>query len=402
MEKEFSAIDLFSGAGGVSEALKDFFQIKCAIEYDPVIAKTYELNHGKDHLLVEDITLITNERLLNLVKLDKSLDLLVGTPPCQGFSKHSRKSSNNNFDDRNKLILEVIRVAEAVSPKFIFFENVENILKYSIFHLFLKRLANLDRYGYKKNQNKPSYHICFNVVNASDYGVPQKRKRLVLLAKKIENFPNINAVIKHPRGSLPFVTSPLELWPDKQPALSIGEYWDQFSLAHLNAGETDPNDPLHKCRSLSPLNLRRIESTKKNGGSRSEWPQDLKLDCHKKENISFGDVYGRMNRNEYAPTITCGCITYSKGRFGHPTENRAISLREAALLQTFPYNYKFTGQIDGSEYKGSIDQIAKQIGNAVPVNLAKAFVKIIYNELTQEKIICSEKPDNIIKMYNLP
>ncbi|WP_082420302.1 DNA cytosine methyltransferase [Paenibacillus sp. A3] len=385
MDKKFTAIDLFSGAGGVSEALKNLFEIKCAVEYDPIIAKTYELNHGNKHLIVEDIRNITKDLWLEKVALPKeSLDLLIGTPPCQGFSKHSRKKSNNNFDGRNTLILEVLRVADIYFPKFIFFENVDNIVNYSIFHLFLKRLSNVDRFGFKKNLNRPSYHIRYEVVDASDYGVPQRRKRMILIAKRIDSFPNTEAVIKHPRNGTPYVSNPLNLWPLKIKAESLGKYLKSFNLAPLSAGEADPTDPLHKCRNLSEINLKRIRNTKPNGGSRSDWPKELILDCHKQKNISFGDVYGRMNNLDYAPTITCGCLAYSKGRFGHPTEDRAISIREAALIQTFPKNYKFTGNLLGSVNEGSSENIATQIGNAVPVQLAKAFLKAIHTELRRE------------------
>jgi DNA (cytosine-5)-methyltransferase 1 len=380
------AIDIFCGAGGVSQALKSYFDIITAVEYDPIIAKTYELNHGSEHLIVEDIRKITKEDWLEKANLkEKQLDLLVSTPPCQGFSRHSRKKALDSKDERNNLILETTRIADIFHPKYIFFENVDNIVNYKVFHIFLKKLANLNRFGDKVNVSRPSYHINFKVVSVNKYGVPQKRRRLILLAKRIDTYPFIEGVIKTSESGVPTIELPLNIWPKEQPSPLLGSHLSQYTLNPISAGETDSSDPLHSCRNLSELNLKRIRSTPHDGGSRNSWPQHLLLDCHKKGNVSFGDVYGRMDRNDYAPTITCGCISYTKGRFGHPTEDRAISLREAALIQTFPLDYKFTGVLSDTPYKGSKDVMATQIGNAVPVKLAEAFIQEFYFSLINSK-----------------
>ncbi|MBB3131305.1 DNA (cytosine-5)-methyltransferase 1 [Paenibacillus rhizosphaerae] len=384
---KFSAIDLFSGAGGVSEALKEHFDIKCAVEFDEIIARTYELNHGNSHLLVKDIRKIRN-RKWNKIKRKlngEDLDLLIATPPCQGFSRHSRKKTVTNADDRNKLIMEIIRVAKIFQPNYILFENVDNIVNFKIFHIFLSLLTNLNSDGFKKDLERPSYHLRFEVVDAVNYGVPQHRKRMILVGKKINLFPNIDAIIQESGKGLPFVTNPLSLWPEKVEAPTLREHLKPYNLSRLEAGGTDEKDRLHRCRNLSPENLIRIRNTPLNGGSRSDWTDEgLALECHKKANVSFGDVYGRMNFDDYAPTITCGCLAYTKGRFGHPEEDRAISMREAALIQTFPVHYKFTGKIGGNAYEGSSEHIATQIGNAVPVKLAQSFVDLIYNQLIKE------------------
>jgi DNA (cytosine-5)-methyltransferase 1 len=384
---KFSAIDLFSGAGGVSQALKDHFNIKCAVEFDKVIASTYALNHGNNHLIVKDIRKIKKKKWIKLKEQlnGENLDLLVATPPCQGFSRHSRKKSVANSDDRNNLIMEVIRVSNIFQPNYILFENVDNIVNFKIFHTFLSVLTNLDSTGHKKYVKRPSYHLRFEVVDAVNYGVPQHRKRLILLAKKINAFPNTDAIIKESPKGLPFVTKPLSLWPEKRKAPTLREYLKPYKLSSLEAGGSDANDKLHRCRNLSEDNLIRIKNTPRNGGSRSDWKNEkLALECHKKSNVNFGDVYGRMNFDKYAPTITCGCLAYTKGRFGHPEEDRAISMREAALIQTFPLQYKFTGRADGNPYEGSSENIATQIGNAVPVKLAHSFVELIYNQLLIE------------------
>ncbi|MBY0034272.1 MULTISPECIES: DNA cytosine methyltransferase [Bacillus] len=371
LQKKFKAVDLFCGAGGVSEALKRNFEVRAAVEFDPVIAKTYALNHGDEHLIVDDIRNINEDVWMDKIRLKpKELDLLVATPPCQGFSKHARRKAKESKDERNQLILETLKVTKLFQPKYIFFENVDNITNFDVFHQFIHQLLNVNCDGYKLNEEEPSYLVDYKVINASDYGVPQRRKRLILLAQRADIFP--------------IVDTELSIWPEKKEQITLGELLCEHSLSKLEAGETDPDDPLHTVRSLSDLNLKRIRNTPHDGGSRKDWPAELLLECHKKGNVGFGDVYGRMDRNAVAPTITTGCISYSKGRFGHPAEDRAISLREAALIQTFPIDYKFTGQLSDEPFKGSKEKMATQIGNAVPVKLAEAFLERIVNRLKEE------------------
>lgn len=375
--KKLNAVDIFCGAGGSSEALKKYFNIVAAVEFDEITGKSYELNHGSNHLYIEDIKNLKGNFWRNIT-VNNEINLLVSTPPCQGFSKHSRKKVIESNDPRNNLILETLRVAQIISPDFIFMENVPNIINYKIFHKLVKGLSNIKLDGTPLNGELPSYHIRYECVNASDYNVPQKRKRMILIAKKIEMFPCKEAYVQTRNTSIPLVKEPIKLWPKKMVASSLGEYLKQFNLPELRAGETCNSDSLHKSRSLSNVNLQRIRSTAPNGGSRKDWSDDLILECHKKERVRFTDVYGRMSYNDYAPTITCGCISYSKGRFGHPIEDRAISLREAALIQTFPYEYKFTGKVTGEIYQGSMDNIATQIGNAMPINMAAIFFETIF------------------------
>lgn len=371
LNKQFNAVDLFCGAGGVSEALKSHFNILAAVEFDPIIAKTYEMNHGKDHLIVDDIRNISEEEWLKKASLKpRELDLLVATPPCQGFSRHSRIKAKDSKDERNLLILEVLKVVRLYHPKFIFFENVDNITNFEVFSCFISQLKNLDEHGYQINKEYPSYIVDYKVINAADFGVPQRRKRLILLAQRVDIFP-----VKH---------CDISVWPDTTEQMTLGQLLTKYPLKKLKAGETDPDDPLHTVRKLSEINLKRIANTPHDGGSRRDWPSELLLECHKRGNVGFGDVYGRMDRSSVAPTITTGCTSYSKGRFGHPTENRAISLREAALIQTFPVNYKFTGQLSDEPFKGSKEKIATQIGNAVPVKLAAVFIKKIAEKLKEE------------------
>ncbi|HHB1652731.1 TPA: DNA cytosine methyltransferase [Bacillus cereus] len=379
----YTALDLFCGAGGVSEALKQEFNIVGAVEFDPIIAKSYKLNHGDNHLIQKDIKLISEEEWKETVALcPKELDLLVATPPCQGFSSHSRKRAIVNDDDRNNLVFEILKVVNIFEPKYILFENVPNIVNYKVFHKFIRTLSNIKKDGFKRRHDKPAYHVQFKIIDTSNYGVPQKRKRLILVGKRIDKFPNQKAFIRFPVGGTPYVVKPLDLWPTEAKAPLLGEYLKNFQLPPLKAGERDKIDSLHTALKLFDINLKRIKATPKNGGSRDAWPDELVLDCHKKKKVSFGDVYGRMNFYDYAPTITTGCVHYSRGRFGHPTQDRAISLREAALIQTFPIEYKFVGSLDSDINEGSKGNIAIQIGNAVPVNLAHAFIKSIKKALT--------------------
>lgn len=378
---KFKAVDLFSGAGGVSEALKKYFEIKLAIEFDPVHARTYSLNHGKKHLCVKDATKI-NINDLKVYNL-KNIDLLVSTPPCQGFSRHTRKAINDVTDERNNLILETVKFAHIIKPRYIFFENVPGIIYFKVFHKMVRDLNNLKASGERKNLNKPSYRINFKVVSVSDYNVPQKRKRLILIGERIDGLTSQDDYLSTIKREVPVYRHSIGLNPLMEKAPFLGEFLSHYNLTSITAGERCSLDPLHVASDLNQLNLRRIMATPHNGGSRLDWDESLMLECHKRKNVGYGDVYGRMNFQDYAPTITGGCNSYSKGRFGHPTENRAISLREAALIQTFPPDYIFVGDLHSEPNYGSKTKIALQIGNAVPVLLAEAFIKAIYDKLLE-------------------
>ncbi|WP_214734309.1 DNA cytosine methyltransferase [Exiguobacterium sp. s154] len=369
------AVELFCGVGGVTESLKRHYNIRCSIEMDPIIARSYAANHGDDHLTITDINKLDSGWWEDFKSKEKSIDLLVSTPPCQGFSAYNR-NRNKEFDSRNNLVFHTNTVANILQPKFIFFENVVGFTKHPYFKIFLNKLQNLDSEGNKINKNLPSYQIRFSVVNAADYGVPQNRKRIILIAKKIESFPSSESVLSLNSSNIQ-VSGAHEIWPDSNEKVTLGEYLSKFKISKLSAGERDSVDHLHTTMNLSLKNLKRIEMTPHNGGTKSSWEEDLLLPSQLKNNNNFKDVYGRMDYSKQSPTITTGCITLSKGRFGHPIENRAISLREAALIQTFPLNYCFYGDLKSGPNMGSKVNIAMQIGNAVPVKLAAAFIEKI-------------------------
>ncbi|MCU6792467.1 DNA cytosine methyltransferase [Paenibacillus sp. WQ 127069] len=379
------AIDLFAGAGGMSEALKTAgFDVQGAIEYDKVFASTYEKNHGH-HVWIDDIRKVSCAEFGEKYKIiPRELDLLAGCSPCQGFSKqfsykNNKKNEENALfteieaderrekkeDERNLLVFEYLRFVRYFSPKYILFENVPGILSHpQIFNDFIAKLK-------RKQQNYPGYYIQFNTINAADYGVPQRRKRFVLIGKRRDLHDGERIENIYPRATHcnPKKTNESE---GRNPWVSLREVIGH--LPQIQAGETHAADPLHFSKRISLDNKIRLEHTPHNGGGRKDWPESLWLTCHKpdKENVGYGDVYGRMNYDLVSPTLTGGCLSVAKGRFAHPDQNRAISAREAAIIQTFPINYVFNG---------TKEQIAMQIGNAVPVKMGLAFASNIIKEI---------------------
>lgn len=321
------AIDLFCGAGGLSQGLKEAgFNVIGAVEKEPVVAETYRLNHTDVHLWTKDIQKLTAEEIMNTLGLQKGqLDLLAGCPPCQGFSSMRTKNGASSVtDERNDLVFEMVRLVEELMPKAIMMENVPGLAKDPRMEKVLARLKSL------------GYHIDDETVQVHDiskYGVPQRRKRMILMTgldKKIP-FAQPEQEVKHVRQILENIPSP--------------------GLGH---------DPLHDYPvNRTPKIEKMISLIPKDGGSRSDLPKQYWLPCHLRYPKGFRDVYGRMKWDAVSPTITGGCINPSKGRFLHPEENRAITLREALLLQTFPKNYKFPTII-------ARDRIALMIGNALP------------------------------------
>ena len=280
--------------------------------------------------------------------------ILVGCAPCQPFSIYNHRNSNNlqkkSDDAKWKLLYSFADLIDQVDPEIISMENVPLLLKFDkgkVFNDFVKRLE-------KKN-----YFITWYIVNAQDYGVPQRRKRLVLLGSKHGKIDLIEKTISDNK----YITV----------KDAIGH------LPYVEDGVSHSSDALHRARKLTELNKKRIQATKE-GGFWRDWPEELILECHKKESgQSFGSVYGRMKWNDVAPTMTTYCTGLGNGRFGHPEQDRAITLREAALIQSFPQDYDF---IDPSVPMSS-PSIARQIGNAVPVGLGVAIAKSIKIHIEQ-------------------
>lgn len=341
-----TAIELFSGCGGLSTGLnRAGFRILSAVEINSVAAASYAANHPNVHLHVEDVCNVTAQVLLeeNSLKVGE-LDLLAGCSPCQGFSR-LRKGESGRTDPRNKLVFEYLRLVRELRPKTILMENVPGLIttEYGkeIFDEVTKELEELE------------YKIDYRVINVSDYGVPQFRKRFVLLGSCYPNHP-----IRIPDETH---TDPrYNVAQNKLPWNTVRQAF--ANLPPLENGQTDPNIPLHTCSANGELNLRRIRSVPHDGGSRSAFPPELVLNCHKKYPNGYRDVYGRMFWDRPSPTLTGGCTNITRGRFVHPEEDRGISLLEAARLQGFPDNYVFSG---------NFGEKSLQIGNAVPVRLGE-------------------------------
>lgn len=326
-EKLFKAVDLFSGAGGLTEGLTQAgFNVIGAVELLPIAAETYSKNHNNVDLYISDIKKLNPQVLMEKWELRRGdLDLLAGCPPCQGFSSiRTRNKSNSIEDARNDLVFEFMRFVVAFLPKTIMMENVPALARDE---RMLKVVNQLNELGYKVDNESVL------VQDAADYGVPQRRRRMILLASRLGKIP------------------------ETEKASS------KVTVRDALKGLTDAfkrTDVLHNLNIVhTPRIMELIKHIPKNGGSRSSLPQEMWLECHKRFPKGFQDVYGRMKWDAQAPTITGGCNSPSKGRFLHPEEDRVVSLREAATLQTFPINYHFP--IDQPR-----DKVALMIGNALP------------------------------------
>lgn len=340
------AIDLFSGCGGLTLGLKQAgFSVIGAVEIDSLAAETYRKNHPEVKLWEKDIRELTGKAVLHQLKIRKGqLDLLAGCPPCQGFSSmRTHNGSKRVRDVRNDLVFEYLRLVRELMPKVVMMENVPALAKNYRMKHFKEELSLL---GYNTN-NTPV------VLNTAKYGVPQRRRRMILLCSRIGHiemptgkFENV-ATVQNAIGALP------------------------------RPGRT--GDPLHDFREKrTPRILAMIKRIPKNGGSRTDLPAEFRLPCHIRNPNGFKDVYGRMAWGDVAPTITGGCISPSKGRFLHPTQNRSITLREAALLQTFPINYSF------SLARGR-QGVALMIGNALPPTFIKKHALAVRRSLRINK-----------------
>jgi len=327
IKNKFTAIDLFCGAGGLTVGLvKAGFRVLAGVENNPVAADTYRLNNPKSRIYEGDIRKLSPSQVMEDVGIKKGeLDLLAGCPPCQGFSSHrTRNKSSSISDERNDLVLEFLRYVEVMLPKTVMLENVPALAKDW-------RIAEL-----RERLRKLGYVVAddfLQIQDAADFGVPQRRKRLLIKASR------------------------LGVVSSAKPASKRKSVWDAIASLPAAGNSGDYLHDMPEVRSDKVKNI--ISLVPKNGGSRSDIPRQFWLECHLKRPDGYLDVYGRMSWEDVAPTITGGCNSPSKGRFIHPEENRAITLREAALLQTFPPKYKF------STLRGK-DAIALMIGNALP------------------------------------
>lgn len=331
-----TVIDLFSGCGGLTTGLKlAGFRVLAAVECEAGALEAYEANHADvPHIYRQDIREVRGAEVLKALGLKRGkLDLLAGCPPCQGFSRMRTLNRGAAADDpRNDLVREYLRLVAELLPRALMFENVPG-------------LANDSRYGELLQSIRDlGYHAVDEVHDAADFGVPQRRRRLILLAAR-------RAQVEMPRtlaSERPTVRSVIAGLP--RPGASGDPAHDVTEARHPEIAEL-------------------IRLVPRNGGSRSDLGPDRVLGCHLRCD-GFYDVYGRMQWDEVSPTITSGFVNPSKGRFLHPEQNRCITPREAALLQTFPQNYVFP-------MKRGKYPVATMIGNAFPPELAKHHAKAI-------------------------
>jgi DNA (cytosine-5)-methyltransferase 1 len=341
MKKKYTAIDLFSGCGGLTLGLKlAGFKVLAAIESDALAVETYKANHPKVKVSHSDIRAVQAKPLRESLNLKKGeLDLLAGCPPCQGFSAlRTRNGARQKRDQRNGLITEMLRFTRAFLPKAVMMENVPGLAQH---WSFKKLCSDLRRLGYQ---------VEWEIKDARHYGVPQRRKRLILLAGLRFDI----ALAKESNA--------------------VNTVWKAIGDLKKPGCSRDKLQNLREYRSKRVLDF--IKAIPKDGGSRNDLPRSKQLDCHKRTN-GFNDIYGRMAWDEPAPTITGGCFNPSKGRFLHPKHNRAITLREAAILQTFPRRYHFPAA-------KSKESIALMIGNALPPIFIKRHANQIAKSLDRE------------------
>lgn len=336
-----AVVDLFCGAGGLAYGLKQAgLSVKAGVDLDPSCKFALEENSGA-HFECRDVKDITADEIAGWLG-EASVRVLAGCAPCQPFSTYS--NSRKSKDERWTLLREFQRLALAVAPEIITMENVPGLSTQDIWQEFVQSL--------EENE----YYVSWAVVDCTKYGIPQTRKRLVLLASK---FGKIEII---PPNNVELVTV----------REAIG------NLPALTAGSASSADRLHVSAGLSAINLKRIKASKP-GGTWRDWPNELRANCHIRESgKSYPSVYGRMEWDAPSPTMTTQCYGYGNGRFGHPEQDRAISLREAAILQSFPNDYKFVQ----NDKAVSLDKLGTLIGNAVPPKLGEAIGNLITKHLS--------------------
>lgn len=330
--------DFFSGCGGTTKGfeiagLRPVF----ALDFDPDAARTFMDNFPGVCFINEDINTFNEKKLRQIVRAHKrEVTLFCGCAPCQPFTRQNTEKPNSKNDVRRSLLTRFGELIEKYLPDYVFVENVPGIQRVA---------GNSTLTRFKKRLELLGYKIVTGIVESQNYGVPQQRRRLVFLASRYGEI-GLPIPTHGPNGGKPYET--------------VRNY-----IAHLppiEAGETHASILNHRAANLSPLNLKRIKATAPEG-TRADWPPELRLACHTKTGYSgHTDVYGRMKWDAPATGLTTRCISLSNGRYGHPEQHRAISIREAAALQTFPDDFAFTG---------SLNSQARQIGNAVPVLLAQ-------------------------------
>jgi DNA (cytosine-5)-methyltransferase 1 len=346
-QKGITAIDLFCGAGGLTKGLENSgISVSIGVDIDPACSYPFEANNSAEFIL-KSVDEISGPELDS--KWGSGIKLLAGCAPCQPFSTY-RFGTDTKKDDKWRLLYEFSRLIKESKPELITMENVPNLVRHEVFLDFVNNL---------KSQG---YFVSYSVVKCIEYGMPQSRKRLVLLASKFGEIELMSPT--HGPGS-------------KKPYVTVKDTVGK--LPTLNAGEINSKDKLHQAAELTPINLKRIKASKP-GGTWRDWPRNLIAECHKKDSgKSFPGVYARMEWDKPAPTMTTQLYGYGNGRFGHPVQDRAISLREGAMFQSFPKGYKFVKPGE----KVIRSEVGRLIGNAVPPKLGEVIGKSLLQHVNK-------------------
>lgn len=329
-QSRITAVDVFCGVAGLSAGLKSSgIKVAAGIDFDPSCRYPFEENIGATFFEAD----IVNISAADVAAMfgDAEIRLLAGCAPCQPFSGYTVR--RRDMDERWQLLLEFLRLVQGVRPELVTMENVPRLRHLPLWKEFVSQLRSA------------GYEVTWGVVNAVDYGVPQSRNRLVLVASLLGSVD-----LPQPTANQPVTARS-----------AIG------SQPPVEAGKPNLTDPLHSSRALTELNLKRIRHSRPAGTNR-DWPEELRVKCHRNDNVRYPSVYGRMSWDRPAPTMTTQFYGFGNGRFGHPEQDRAITLREGALLQSFPAAFKFVPEGKRINFR----EIGRLIGNAVPPALGKA------------------------------
>jgi len=345
---DVSCVDLFCGAGGLTYGFaQEGLQVNAGIDLDP--ACRFPFSSNNDATFIErDISEVDGSEILKLFS-QNTIWVLAGCAPCQPFSTYSQRYDMRS-DRKWRLLYEFERIIEDVMPDIVTIENVPTIMRHKVFSDFVEALKKL------------GYMLWFDVVDCAAYGVPQTRKRIVVLASL--------------HGTIGLIEPTKDEAKYRTVRQAIGR------LRAISAGESDRKDKMHVSSTLSTKNMARIRASKP-GGTWRDWPRYLVANCHRVcTGRTYPSVYGRMEWDKPAPTITTQCYGFGNGRFGHPEQDRAISLREAAILQGFPKSYKFVQQCEEVYF----ERVGRLIGNAVPVDLGRAIAKSIIRHIDEKNV----------------
>ncbi len=347
MVSSYQVVDLFCGAGGLAHGLMlEGFQIRAGYDIDPYCQYPFQKNNPGAVFVSQRVEELSPCEIASWYSGD-AVSVLAGCAPCQPFSRYAQGRTDK--EQRWRLVKRFADLVSAVLPDVVTMENVPDLVRFRQGLVFRGFVSQLESAG---------YHVYYApCVFCPDYGIPQTRSRLVLIASRL---------------------APVTLI---EPTHNPEQYLDVHSaigdLESLQAGEASETDRLHRAAKLSRRNLARIRASKP-GGSWNDWPPELVAGCHRRSSgVTYQSVYGRMRWDEPSPTITTQAYAYGSGRFGHPEQDRALTLREAALLQTFPPDYEFVPPDEPVYFR----RVGALIGNAVPVALGRAIAKSIEQSL---------------------